>query len=240
MHYFREVKPKKTSMYIVDQILEAVRTGTYKPGDLLPPEHQLAQVFNVSRSSVREALSALKLVGVIDGRAGLGNFIRSTIGDTAFFEQVTHFLYLLREENPLEIIEARLLLEPRVAALAATNRNSDDLERCEELLKLMGENVQTGTPDLGHDSEFHILIAEMSQNGVLVDLVRDLHRRMDSESWRTFKLRSLGKDQRMAEYHQDHLSIFQAIREQDPEQAETLMRLHIEKIERGFLESHSD
>lgn len=233
---FKEVKPKKTYMYIVDQIFEAVRSGAIKPGETLPSEHQMAQAFNVSRSSVREALSALKLVGIVESRAGLGTIIRTPDAQTDFLERATHLLYLLKEESPLELLEARLSVEPHVAALAAKNRTEEDIDRCRSLLETMEQSVAEGKPHLRFDSQFHVTIAEMSQNSVLVDVVRDLHNRMEGESWRTFKLLSLDQKERMITYHADHKEIFTAVKEQDEEKAQAAMRRHIEQIGQDFLQ----
>lgn len=221
-------------MHIVDQIFDAVKSGAIKPGDSLPPEHQLAQTFNVGRSSVREALSALKLVGIVEGRPGLGTFIRSSSSPSDFLDRAVHLLHLIAEENPLELIEARLCVEPYVVTLAASNRTEEDLKRCDLLLSEMKNDV-IGHGYLNRDSELHIVFAEMSQNAILTDMVRGLHGRMEGQSWRTFKLGILDDEERMIRYHEEHVAVFNAIKEQDAERAREIMRLHIEQIREDFL-----
>ncbi len=232
---FTPVDLRKTYEVIVDQLSEAIRDGRLKAGDKLPAEAKLAESFNVSRASVREALSALRLVGLIESRTGSGNYIRSSSAGVAFTDQAQQLLTLLKEDNPLQLLDARLAVEPNVAALAAQYRSHEDVLEAEYLIRDIWSLTQAGTPALERDSELHLLIARISGNSALFDVVNMLHLRMQLPSWYTFKLRNLQHKERLVMYQQQHTAIIEAIKQGDRKAAHDAMSAHIEQIRKDFL-----
>jgi GntR family transcriptional repressor for pyruvate dehydrogenase complex len=110
---FRKVRPAKASTEVAQQLLRAIKEGVFPVETKLPSEAELAQMMGVSRPTVREALAALSAVGLIEARPGLGNFVKNPTESMAF-----EALFLLESEaSCLEIMEARTVLEPEVAAL---------------------------------------------------------------------------------------------------------------------------
>jgi len=102
-------------MKIVEQVLDLIKEGKLKPGDKLPPEQVLAENFGTSRPSVREALSALEILGITESRGGKGNFIKDTPRSPLYEQEV---MELEKEESPFEILEARKAVEIEIAELA--------------------------------------------------------------------------------------------------------------------------
>src|SRR5580700_5579656 len=138
---------------VARKIEQLVRCGELKAGDRLPPEPQLAQRLDVSRSSLREALKGLMYLGLIKSRAGDGTYIQSSL--TRVLNQHFQWMILLNEVKHLEIYELRKIIEPDVAALAAKRATRADIERLEAALEGMAEG--RGNPKVFHafDIRFH-------------------------------------------------------------------------------------
>jgi len=139
---FKKVKTKRVYMKIVEQVQDLIKEGKLKLGDKLPPEHILAEKFGTSRPSVREALSALEILGVIESRGGKGNFIKGNL-NSPLYEQ--RFRELQEEESPFELLEARKAVETEIAGLAAEKATPEDIREIEEALDRM-ENALNDTP----------------------------------------------------------------------------------------------
>jgi len=131
---FSKVKTKKVYMKIVEQIRDLIKEGRLKPGDKLPPEQILAEKFGTSRPSVREALSALEILGITESRGGKGNFIKDNL-DTPLYEQ--KYRELEEEESPFEILEARKAVETEIVGLAAKKATKEDIVSIRESLDKM-------------------------------------------------------------------------------------------------------
>ena len=155
------VSSKRLYRQIADQLSELVRRGEFKPGDRLPSERDLSQQFNVSRASVREALIALEIDGLVDVRVGLGVFVNAA---PAANSQTA----ALGEPGPFEVLSARYLIEGETAAMAARDGSARDHARIRETLQLMDEEVKASGVGLNADALFHLRIAEASGNSCLL------------------------------------------------------------------------
>lgn len=233
---FSEVRPKKTFAYIAEQIVEAVRNREFKPGDLLPPERDLAQKFRVSRQAVREALSALQLAGVVETRAGSGTYIRSVPE-----EGLGTVWSLGQEESPLEVLEARLLVEPQVAALAAQRATNEDLTQLERLAERMQE-WRHNTKQFGElDLAFHLLLAKASGNSVLHRFVEATTGYVNQQLWRFLRERAYQADESLPDtYLRHHQAILTALRARDSKTAAGHMQAHLEAARRVWFDASED
>src|SRR5262249_12450769 len=140
-----EIEPvKSTRIYeeIVRQVKQLITDGKLKSGDRLPPERDLAEKFMVSRTSVREALRALQSRGLVGIRAGEGALIRDISVD-ALIEPLA-LVILPHREAVGELFEARRLLEPAIAALAARRATRDELNEMERILEEQAKEVAHG------------------------------------------------------------------------------------------------
>jgi GntR family transcriptional repressor for pyruvate dehydrogenase complex len=157
-------EPKKLYRRIADSIAADIQSGRYKPGDRLPPERDLAVQYGVSRPTLREAMIALEILGMIEAKHGLGIIVTKTKPDPLPFSD--------SEIGAFELIEARRLLEGEVCALAAT------LITDEQVTELEGLVNQMHHADLERaeraDREFHVLIAKISGNGAIASCVENL------------------------------------------------------------------
>jgi GntR family transcriptional repressor for pyruvate dehydrogenase complex len=228
---FEPIETSKIYMRVIDQILTLVRDGTLKPGDQLPPETQLAEQLGVSRSSVREALRALEILGVIESKTGVGSFVKG-LPSTNMLSSSLHDL--VEEGSPLEIIEARKTIEPEIASLAALRREAQDLQALKKSLKQMEQRVVRGKSTMEVDIEFHLLLAAACRNPVLADCMRLLADRMGKRFWHDMKEESLSVGGRSETYLRHHREIFAAVEQGRSQKAEAAMLRHLEAVEAGL------
>lgn len=209
--------------------LELLILKELKPGDKLPAERELATMLGVSRSSIRDAIRRLDLVGLVEPRQGSGTRVREISNETL----VSPLANVIAHKRQMvhELLEFRKMLEPGMAARAAEHATREDVGRMEEILERQEQKVRDGGLAIEEDSEFHYCIATAARNSVVlkvVDVVMDLLRETRSRS-----LQSEGRPQRSMAGHR---RILNAIRRGDPEAAENAMRLHLREVEKMVLD----
>lgn len=225
---FQPIKTKKIYEEIMEQIRRMIAGGDLQPGDRLPSERDLSETLGVSRTSVREALTALEALGIIDIKPGEGTFIRRS-NDTETFEPLTVLLAV--ERNPeAQLMEVRRILETEAAALAAKRATPADLDKIEAAFMVM-KNADSIKGAVEADLRFHYTIAEAANNKVLLRImntVADLMHndfRQDREAlYAKFTTQVLD----------EHAAILKAIKEKNPDQAWARMLEHINNIESGI------
>ncbi len=218
---------KSTRIYaeIVRQIRGLIADGQLKSGDRLPPERDLAERFRVSRTSVREALRALESTGLIEIRAGEGAFVRS-ISVESLVEPLA-LVILSQREVIADLYEARRLLEPPIAALAAQRASPDEVQELTRILDEQAKEVEAGRTGLAQDAAFHTAIAHSAHNRAISRIVTTL---MDLlTQTREESLQTPGRPERS---HQDHRRILAAIQVRDEAAAQHAMLDHLVGVER--------
>jgi GntR family transcriptional repressor for pyruvate dehydrogenase complex len=216
---------RRTRVYegVAKQLQQLIEEGLLKPGDMLPPERELAERFGVSRSSVRDAIRTLELVGMVEARQGEGTVVADASPD-ALVVPLAHIL-LRKREMVGELLEVRRMIEPPLAARAAANAKPEDIAQLDDILRRQQEKTRRGEATVEEDSEFHYAIALAAGNSVVrrvVDVLMDLLR----ES----RVRSLQVRGRPEKSLGGHRRIVEAIRRGDAASAETAMRRHLEEI----------
>ncbi len=217
---------RKTKVYeqIAQQIQRLICDGFLKPGDKLPPERELAEIFHVSRGSLRDALRALEVTGLVEPRQGEGTVVRAPSAESLINPLTT---VLLRQRVFLsELLEFRAMIEPVLARRAARHATPEDVERLEKILRRQQEKVDRGDLAVEEDSEFHNMIAQAAKNSVVLNVL-DVFMDLLKES----REKSLQVEGRLRESLEGHRQIFLAIQQHDPISAENAMRCHIERIE---------
>jgi len=221
---FEAVPRTKLYQKVVKQVQDIISDGLLRPGDKLPPERELAEMLHVSRGSLREAILALESMGLVEPRHGEGTVIR----DLSAAPLVNQLSAMLVQKRALvgELLEFRLMIEPTLAARAATNATKEEIAHLEEILKRQKIKVDQGELAVDEDSKFHYAIAQAARNSVVLkvlDVFMDFLR--DS---RELSLQVEGRPQKSLNSHRRILS---AIARKDPAAAETAMRTHITTIE---------
>jgi DNA-binding FadR family transcriptional regulator len=198
---------------IAQALKRRIRDGTFKPGDVLPGQRDLATQFGASLASVREAISALSAAGLLEARPGKGTTVRS-VGDAA--PEFDGWLGVLGSgEEAAELVEARRLLERHSVRLAAQRATSDDASKLYALLAQMHRAMRDGdaTAYAEGDIAFHIGIAEIAGNRVIVKLMRS----MSSALYQLFRegIRRRFTESRIGAHFEMHRALAQSITAHD-------------------------
>jgi GntR family transcriptional regulator, transcriptional repressor for pyruvate dehydrogenase complex len=225
---------RKTKVYaeVAGQIHRLIAEGRLKPGDKLPPERELAEVFGVSRTSVRDAIRVLDVQGLVEPRHGEGTVVRQIPIDV-IINPLADALTAAKDLTA-DLFDMRKMLEPPVARAAALRATAEDVAALEEIVERQTRRVRAGEIAIEEDNEFHYRIATAAKNEIVLrtmDVVMDLLH----ES----RARSLQYPGRAEKSVRGHRRILSAIRRRDAHSAANAMRAHIEEIEQVlFPETH--
>lgn len=221
---------KKVRIYenIVQQVKSLIAEGKLRVGDQLPPERELSESFQVSRASVREAIRALELIGLVQSRPGNGTFISAPRME-ALIEPLATFL-LHQKDRLLELLEVRDVIEPQMAYLAAKRATPEDIQKLEGILKEQEAQVALRETAMEADTAFHHALAEAAKNGVLLRLVGGIVDLL-AES-REKALQTRGRPQSSLAMHREVLA---AVKAGDARGAGRAMRRHIEDVKDHIL-----
>lgn len=233
MSFLKPVGATRLYVQIARQIADAVQQEQFKVGERLPPERTLAEELNVSRASVREALSALEILGIVESRSGNGTFVRRLPTEWTYLGTIFEE-FVAREESPHEVIEARRILEPAVAQLAAERASAEQLAQIESALAQLTQAVVTGANRTAADCAFHLAIAQAAGNSVLVPQVQLLVAAMQSPLWSSLNQRTPKDRVLTQQFLADHQHIYQAIADRNPTAAAEAMRQHIHHVAEDF------
>jgi len=222
---------KKTRVYadIAGQLSDLITRGQLKPGDQLPSERELSQRFQVSRASVREAIRALESMGLVASRQGEGTYV--VAGPESLLRPFAS--EASQEPNGWHaLFEARKLVEPQVAGLAAERVTEDEIAAMAAILDAQVVEVRAGRTGMENDTAFHLALARAAQNPFLLRLVSTL-----VESLKESRGKSVRREGRPARSLAGHRMILEAIREHNKAKARATMLRHLEGIEGADLET---
>ena len=221
---FTAVRKKRLFEDVARQVQQLIVDGVLKPGDLLPPERQLAELFGVSRNSVRDAIRVLELTGMVVARQGEGNVVADV--STEMLVAPIAMLLLRKRKLVAELLDVRKMLEPAIAARAAVHASTDQIARLESILRRQHDKVLRGQTAIEEDSEFHYTIALAAKNTVVLKLLDVL-----MELLRETRARSLQVEGRRERSLAGHRRVLEAIKRRDAAAAERAVRQHLEEIE---------
>src|ERR1700744_2006935 len=205
-----------------EQLIAMVVNGTWRPGDRIPPERDLCQQFGIARTSLREALKAMELIGMLDSRVGDGTFVCPR---SEFLCRPLLWAFTGTDHEELrDIMEAREFLERDLAGLAAERATEDEIEAIGQAIQQMREAVAHGEAILEADLAFHLAIARAAHNEVLRNAVQLLRTLM--KQWLMLKLLIPQVPGKVLKQHE---AIYKAIKERDSETARGAMWSHLEE-----------
>jgi len=223
---FQSIEPRRLYRQIADQIRGLIKSGEFPAGARLPPERDLARQLGVSRPSVREALIALEVEGMVEVRIGSGIYVLAAAGTVPGAG-------LTAEAGPFELLRARYVIESECAALASKSARKGQLQAMEEALSEMERELVDAKQPLPGDRLFHLRIAEATGNGALVAVVKML--------WEE----RTGPLYKQLEHHYDspplwraamaeHRAVMKAIAAHDATAARTAMQRHLNQAYKRF------
>ncbi len=228
----QNVKPYQQT---ADRIRALIKERGDEPGVRLPSERELAELLEVSRPTLREALIALEVEGVVQIRMGSGVYLsQTTKGQSKGQAGVPKKASKLKSDmSPFQLIEARRLVESEIAALAAVSRTPDHVRQMRDVIKDMEFLAKAGKDPLAADHKFHVLLAQASGNQVLANLVDQLFAaRLGVLFSRLSTYFDTGSS--WNEAISEHKAIVRAIHAQDPDGAREAMRTHMDEAYRRF------
>lgn len=223
---FHSIEPRRLYRQIADQIRGLIKSGEFPAGSRLPPERDLAKQLGVSRPSVREALIALEVEGMVEVRIGSGIYV---LGGSAAHSTNG----LDAAAGPFELLRARHVIESECAALAAKSAKKTQVGAIEDALAEMERDMADGRQPLSADRVFHLRIAEATGNGALVAVVKML--------WDE----RMGPLYKQLEHHYDtpdiwhaaiaeHRAVLKAIAAHDGTLARAMMQRHLNQAYKRF------
>lgn len=166
---FQQIKNKKVYEFVIDQIQEMLLDGRLKKGDRLPSERDLTEQLGVSRTSIREAMRALEILGLVESRQGEGNFISGDLDDNVF--QPLSILFMLNQGKFENVLELREVLEIESVSLAVERGTKEEIEELKALVSAL-KNSKDEKEAAHLDTEFHYKIAAMTGNTLMLSLFR--------------------------------------------------------------------
>ncbi|MCR2043566.1 FadR/GntR family transcriptional regulator [Anaerosalibacter massiliensis] len=223
---FTPIKHTTVSEKVIEQIKEMVSKGDLKKGDKLPSERKMAENLQVSRTSVREALKELEIMGLIESKQGEGNFIKTSFEDILLDPFST--IFLIKESNAQEILELRNVIEKGSVILAAERITSEELKEIKEILDTA--DISDSEDELVKlDVIFHYKIAQSSKNFLLQSILNAVSSLIEASIKDTRK-NILVKKEHKDIIKKQHNNIYNALKNQDIKAAEKAMSDHLEFV----------
>jgi GntR family transcriptional regulator, transcriptional repressor for pyruvate dehydrogenase complex len=226
---YKKIKPKKIYEEVAEAIYEMIRSGQVKPGEKLDSVQQLAENFQVGRSAIREALTSLRAMGLVEMKQGEGTYVNEFETDQITFPLSTAIL--MNKEDIAQLLEVRKIIEIGAAAAAAKKRTSHNLTMMEMALEEM-KSAQ-GDEALGEkaDLQFHFALAGAAQNPLLLSLMSHVSGLMGETMKETRRVWLFSKQTTVERLYEEHKDIYEAIKEQDEEKARKFMLVHLDNVE---------
>ena len=223
-----KINRQKVYEVIAEQIKQQIINGDLKPGERLPTGKELCEMYQVGRSTVREALSALEIMGLIETRQGEGSTVKAWKPEDIELPNFQDFL--ISEETVLELMEARKSLEISISRMAAIKRTEEDLKKLEDNLNNMELNITNAKESKKIDMLFHQTLAQSTHNSIMVRLLGTISDQMDKamEEIRRVSFNTPGLSKRVME---EHRRIYHAVVKQDSALAQQRMLEHLEYFE---------
>lgn len=201
-----KIKTTSITQAVIDRIVSMVATGELKPGQRLPTQQALADDFGVGLSTLREAIQALSLMGLVETRQGSGTYIQEELAGLA--SRQIEIAMLNGPKGIEQLMEARLIVEGELNALAAQRATAGEIEGLESLCSQMVVAIQQN--NIGKweslDVEFHLKLAEASHNKFLLQMLQSIHQFLE------LLVQSVPGSQSTID---QHLRLFEAVRDRD-------------------------
>jgi GntR family transcriptional repressor for pyruvate dehydrogenase complex len=221
---FQSIAPgARLADQVADALAAEVRSGRLSEGDRLPTEAALAEQFGVSRTVVREAVSRLKSLGLLDSRQGSGVYVRPAGVEPLRFEMP----HVASREAVIQMVELRRALEAEVAALAAERRTPEDVQRIREAIDALHAAVAAGGNGADEDVRFHRAIAEAARNPFLIGTLQYLRQFLHGAT-RVTRANEARRADFAREVAQEHAQIVEAIEAGDPLRAREAAKSHMD------------
>jgi GntR family transcriptional regulator, transcriptional repressor for pyruvate dehydrogenase complex len=213
----------RLSDQVAEQLATEIKQGRLMPGDKLPTEARLVAQFEVSRTVVREAVSRLKSLGLVDSRQGSGVFVNPQLPFAPLNFEARH---AVSQEAVIQMVEVRRALEAEVAALAAERRTARDIRAIQQAVKALDAAVVSGGDGVTEDVKFHRAIADATRNPFLIQTLEYLGQFLHGAT-RVTRANEARRMDLAAEVQTEHQAILQAVEAGDAHAARQAAAAHM-------------
>jgi len=230
---FNRIETKKRSQLAAEMLLKVIKDRKLKAGDKLPPEREIAEGMGVSRNTLREAVAALQIMGILEVKRSQGIFVlglRNAGNITKTMSDIFN-----NYEDPFSAMDARIAFEPGAAVIAAnlaTNPQLDDLKQ--QVIQIRSALLENNEVEyLRLDREYHLSIARCTNNFLIISTINSLLQAMAQPLWRAMK-KDLGDEETTKARIQEHEVIFKALMEKNEKNICRSFRVHLENSKSRF------
>ncbi|MEC1377031.1 MULTISPECIES: FadR/GntR family transcriptional regulator [Heyndrickxia] len=226
---YKKIQPKKIYEQVADELVEMIREGNLKPGEKLDSVQQLAENFSVGRSAIREALTSLRAMGLIELRQGEGTYVKKFEPNDISYSIVQALL--MNKEDIIHLLEVRKILETGIVVAAAEKHNEEDLDKMKIALKEMKK--ATVNEELGEQADlaFHLAIVNATHNPLLINLMSHVSELMVQAMEETRRIWLYSRVSTLEILYEQHSRILEGIESRNKEQARNAMLDHLESVE---------
>ena len=228
----KPIKKINVAEQAIDKIYELVKENNLKVGDKLPPERELVKILEISRSSLREAIRALEMIGVVNVTQGRGMVIQNTKISNSIIKPLA-FSIILNKNTFLELFEARKLIEVECAGLAAERITISELRKIKEIYNLLLKHQHNREKSIKYEIKLHEEITEIAKNNVLGDILSSI-KKLLKES-RDFTVPSQGVTLETINCHEKLIKAFEM---NDTSRARKLMFEHLDIVSKRLKKSY--
>jgi GntR family transcriptional regulator, transcriptional repressor for pyruvate dehydrogenase complex len=221
---YHAVKTSRLYEQIVQQVEDSILKGQLKPGDQLPAERDLAQSFGVSRTAVREAVKTLREKGLVEAYSGRGTFVTNETSH-AIRQSLDLMIRVSPQEGSIHLAELRQVLEPEIAALAASRIEEQLLSTMREAVTAMDRSLHDPDAYIEADLDFHLALAEAVGNPLILSLLDSIVGLLREQRSRIF---SVAGGPERGQFH--HKRILEATERHNPDAARDAMRAHLDQV----------
>jgi GntR family transcriptional regulator, transcriptional repressor for pyruvate dehydrogenase complex len=227
---FKTIRKKKKFEEVLDQIKILLLTRRLKVGQKLPNEIELSESMGISRSSLREALRILDILGIIEGKSGEGTIIKQANPEN--LKSIMSLVAVSKGLDTDELVETRILLEMSSAKFAAERRTEEDLKTIKNILLEMDQNYITDNEEANVHSDFlfHQAIVSASKNRMLMLLIEVISDLL-GEQIRTTRTKFATSPEILGRFQKEHWKIYKLIEDQQSEEVERLMSEHLKNAQ---------
>ncbi len=227
----RRVTRLSISEEIAKQIMDLIANGSLKPGQRLLSERELCGLFGASRSSLREALRCLSIVGVLNARVGEGTSV--AVDGGKFLRKIMEWRLISEKHDIENLLEVRIALEGVSAADSAIHATPEDIAKATKLLAQMKKSLKDKKQFAVLDLEFHITLAKASGNTLLSDLISVIRSQLARTIPKVLQLPNA-----LPLSLKEHIAILEGIERRDPELARKAMHAHLEAVLKRYAKAN--
>lgn len=225
------IEKKKLYEEIADRIILQIKEGEFEIDEKLPSIQKLAQDYGVGQASIREALNALRVMGLVEIRHGEGTFVKH-IKPKVFSKEMSVYT----KKDIIDLLEVRKIIEVGAAGRAAVKHSEEDLQNIKDALEQM--KLAVHNKEIGEQSDFtfHLAIAKATKNELLAQLLVEVSDKVKTTMKETRKIWIYTETKSIEKLYKEHLEIYEAIKQKDIKLSEEKMLKHLEEVEYVLLE----